>query len=121
MVVYVVFGGMLATTWVQIVKAVLLSACTLILAVLVLGSFHFHLGEFLAAASQVAYHEKGQPVVRDFLWPGLRYNPPYGPLDLISLGFAFIFVLLGCPTFWESSIPFPMPQLRAKVWFGRWA
>jgi len=97
MVIYVVFGGMLATTWVQIVKAVLLSACTLILAVLVLSYFHFHLGDFFAAASQVAYHEKGQPVVRDFLVPGLRYKPPYGPLDLISLGFAFIFGTAGLP------------------------
>jgi cation/acetate symporter len=50
MVVYVVFGGMLATTWVQIVKAVMLSTCTLILTLLVLGHFHFRCGEFFAAA-----------------------------------------------------------------------
>src|SRR5271154_6326825 len=56
MIVYVVFGGMLATTWVQIVKALLLSGCSLVLTMLVLRHFHFHLGEFFAAASQIAYH-----------------------------------------------------------------
>src|SRR5438270_4691070 len=43
MVAYVVFGGMLATTWVQIVKAILLMAGTLLLSVLVLAHFHFSL------------------------------------------------------------------------------
>jgi cation/acetate symporter len=95
--VYVVFGGMLATTWVQIVKAMLLLTCTVALTVLVLGHFHFRLGEFFAAASQVAYHQKGQLVVRDFLQPGLRFKPPYGPLDLISLGLALIFGTAGLP------------------------
>jgi cation/acetate symporter len=97
MMVYVVFGGMLATTWVQIVKAMLLLTCTVALTVLVLGHFHFRLGEFFAAASQVAYHQKGQLVVRDFLQPGLRFKPPYGPLDLISLGLALIFGTAGLP------------------------
>lgn len=60
MMVYVVFGGMLATTWVQIIKAMLLTACTLALAVMALGHFHFDLGKFFAAASQVAYHQTEQ-------------------------------------------------------------
>src|SRR3954452_1235505 len=41
MVSYVVFGGMLATTWVQIVKAILLISGTILLSVLVLAHFHF--------------------------------------------------------------------------------
>lgn len=97
MMVYVVFGGMLATTWVQIVKAMLLTACTIALSVLVLARFHFHLGEFFAAASHVALHHGGEPVVRDFLLPGLRYAPPNGPLDLLSLGFIFVFGTAGLP------------------------
>src|SRR5512133_1668534 len=40
MVAYVVFGGMLATTWVQIIKAILLMAGTVLLSVLVLAHFH---------------------------------------------------------------------------------
>src|SRR5882724_103729 len=53
MIVYVVFGGMLATTWVQIIKAMLLMSCTVVLTVLVLRHFHFHLLDFFAAASQI--------------------------------------------------------------------
>ena len=97
MMIYVVFGGMLATTWVQIVKAMLLSACTVALSLLVLGHFHFRAGDLLAAAGQVAFHEHGQLVVKDFLQPGLRYKPPYGALDVISLGFALIFGTAGLP------------------------
>ena len=98
MIVYVVFGGMLATTWVQIVKAMLLMAGTILLSILVLAHFHFSLGEFFEAVSHVTYHDaKGGEVVKDFLQPGLRYKPPYGPLDLISLGLALIFGTAGLP------------------------
>ena len=97
MMVYVVFGGMLATTWVQIVKAFLLLSCTLVIVLLVLAHFRFHLGSFFAAASQVTYHQAGQIVIMDFLRPGLRYAPPDGPLDLISLGLALLFGCSGLP------------------------
>src|SRR5262249_54173680 len=40
---------------------------------------------------QVTYHDGGREVARVFLQPGLRYKPPYGPLDLISRGLALIF------------------------------
>src|SRR5215467_5602419 len=82
MVAYVVFGGMLATTWVQIVKAILLMAGTILLSILVMAHFHFSFGQFFSEISQVTYHDaKGALVVKDFLQPGLRYKPPYGPLD----------------------------------------
>jgi len=97
MMIYVVFGGMLATTWVQIIKAMLLSACTLVLTILVLAQFHFHLIDFFSAVSQIAYHQKGELIVRDFLQPGLRYRPPHGPLDLVSLGLIFAFGTAGLP------------------------
>ncbi len=72
MIVYVVFGGMLATTWVQIVKAILLMAGTFLLSILVMAHFHFSFREFFAAISQVRYHDaKGTVVVKDFLTPGL--------------------------------------------------
>ena len=98
MIVYVVFGGMLATTWVQIIKAILLMAGTMLLSILVMARFHFSFGEFFSAISQVMYHDaKGAVVVKDFLTPGLRYKPPYGPLDLISLGLALVFGTAGLP------------------------
>src|SRR5919198_3842033 len=53
MIVYVVFGGMLATTWVQIIKAILLMSGTLLLSILVLGYFGFNLGAFFEAVTHV--------------------------------------------------------------------
>jgi cation/acetate symporter len=97
MMIYVIFGGMLATTWVQIVKAMLLSACGVALTVLVLERFHFHLIDFFAAASQITYHQKEQLVVRDFLQPGLHYHLPHGPVDLLSLSLMFAFGTAGMP------------------------
>jgi cation/acetate symporter len=98
MIIYVVFGGMLATTWVQIVKAILLMAGTVLLSILVMAHFGFSFGAFFNAIGHVTYHDaKGAEVVKDFLQPGLRYKPPYGALDLISLGIALIFGTAGLP------------------------
>jgi cation/acetate symporter len=98
MIVYVVFGGMLATTWVQIIKAILLIAGTILLSILVMAHFNFSFAQFFDAVGHVTYHDaKGQEVVKDFLTPGLRYKPPYGALDLISLGIALIFGTAGLP------------------------
>src|SRR6266513_1637725 len=55
MVAYVVFGGMLATTWVQIIKAILLMAGTILLSILVLAHFDFGFGNFFNAVGQVTY------------------------------------------------------------------
>src|SRR5689334_13392279 len=97
MIVYVVFGGMIATTWVQIVKAILLMGGTILLSILVMGHFHFSFGEFFGAVTQVHYTAEGKEIVKDFLTPGLRYKPPYGALELISLGIALIFGTAGLP------------------------
>lgn len=98
MIVYVVFGGMLATTWVQIIKAILLMSGTILLSLLVLAHFGFSLGSFFDAIAHVTYHDaQGNPVTQNFLQPGLRYKPPYGALDLISLGLALIFGTAGLP------------------------
>jgi cation/acetate symporter len=97
MIVYVVFGGMLATTWVQIVKAVLLMGGTIILSLLVLAHFGWSFGEFFDAVAHVTYTENNVRVTKDFLTPGLRFKPPYGALDLISLGMALVFGTAGLP------------------------
>ena len=68
MIVYVTFGGMIGTTWVQIVKAVLLMAGTLLLSFLVLAKFGFSMNKMFADAA--AASGKGDA----FLRPGLRYN-----------------------------------------------
>jgi len=98
MIVYVVFGGMLATTWVQIVKAVLLMGGTILLSLLVLANFDFSLAAFFDAVRHVTYTgADGRAVTQDFLQPGLRYKPPYGALDLLSLGAALVFGTAGLP------------------------
>src|SRR5450432_1593241 len=65
MVAYVVFGGMLATTWVQIIKAILLICGTILLSILVMAHFNFSFAEFFTAITQV---KDGDKVV-NFLSP----------------------------------------------------
>src|ERR1044071_8809440 len=98
MIIYVVFGGMLATTWVQIIKAILLMAGTILLSLLVLAHFGWSLANFFDAVTRVSYHEKGVLVTKNFLEPGLRYTAAnHGALDLISLGMALVFGTAGLP------------------------
>src|ERR1700759_846798 len=94
MIVYVVFGGMLATTWVQITKAILLLGGTFLLSELVLRYYHYSLAEFFAPIGHVPLKgANGKFFPHDFLEPGLKSGRavnPWGPLDLISLGLALI-------------------------------
>ncbi len=95
MVVYVVFGGMLATTWVQIIKAVLLMSGSIFLSVLVLREYHFNLGEFFTRLTAIeSTAPDGTKVVRNFLTPGLIFKNPW---DQISLGMALLFGTAGLP------------------------
>ena len=119
MIVYVVFGGMLATTWVQIVKAVLLMSGTVLLSVLVLRHFDFSFAAFFDAIGNVTYTDaQGNTVTQDFLTPGLRYAPPWGPLDLISLGMALILGTAGLPHILVRFYTVPDAQTARKsvVW-----
>src|SRR4051794_18145758 len=119
MIVYVVFGGMLATTWVQIVKAILLMAGTILLSLLVLAHFGWNLGAFFDAATRVTYHDKGALVTKNFLQPGLRYASAYGSLDLISLGIALVFGTAGLP---HILVPFfTMPDAKTARISVVWA
>ena len=110
MLVYVIFGGMLATTWVQIVKAVLLMSGTILLSILVMAKFGFSFTEFFGAVAKVTgkYCEVGTlkdgacpggaaPITRDFTQPGLYYHGRWGALSLMSLGVALIFGTAGLP------------------------
>jgi cation/acetate symporter len=98
MIVYVVFGGMLATTWVQIIKAVLLMSGSLLLSILVMAHFDFSFTKFFDAIGSVSWTAKdGTEITRNFFQPGLFYKPPWGPIDLISLGLALVFGTAGLP------------------------
>jgi cation/acetate symporter len=86
MLAYVLFGGMIATTWVQIVKAVLLMGGALLLAVLVLARFGMNPARLFAEAAE----RYGSGV----LAPGKLISKP---LDAISLGMALMFGTAGLP------------------------
>ncbi|HJR39891.1 MAG TPA: cation acetate symporter [Nocardioidaceae bacterium] len=92
MIFYVVVGGMKGTTWVQIVKAVLLMTGTILITILVLAEFNFNLSELLGAAADNT--GKGQA----FLEPGLKYGVDLTTkIDFISLSLALVLGTAGLP------------------------
>ena len=103
MIIYVVFGGMLATTWVQIIKAILLMSGTIFLSFLVLKYFDFSFARFFKAISEVLVIDPKTKAVatQNFLLPGLKFGAAvtkgWGPIDLISLGLALVFGTAGLP------------------------
>ncbi len=91
MIFYVTVGGMKGTTWVQIVKAVLLMGGTIVITFLVLLHFHFNISEMLGAAVE----KTGKP---DFLDPGLKYGiNTTTKLDFLSLSLALVLGTAGLP------------------------
>ena len=88
MIVYVAFGGMKATTWVQIIKAGLLLFGATLIALLVLIKFHFNPEALFAEATKV--HPKGVSI----MGPG---NLVKDPISAISLGLALMFGTAGLP------------------------
>lgn len=96
MLVYVVFGGMLATTWVQIIKAILLMIGAFMLSMLVLKHHGYSLGAFFDAVSAATY--AGTEAPKNLLEPGLKYGAgPWGSLDFISLSLALVLGTAGLP------------------------
>ncbi|MFI9590410.1 cation acetate symporter [Nonomuraea sp. NPDC052265] len=98
MIVYVVFGGMKGTTWVQIVKAVLLMTGAALVTLMVLGKYGFNLSSLLGQAAATS-GPKANP--GNFLIPGLKYGTDAqglaGKIDLISLGLALVLGTAGLP------------------------
>lgn len=88
MIAYVTFGGMLATTWVQLIKAILLLGGATVVALLVLAHFNFSLFSLFGAATEV--HAKGTAI----MGPGTLVKDP---VSAISLGLALMFGTAGLP------------------------
>ena len=88
MISYVTFGGMLATTWVQIIKAVLLLSGASLMAYLVLYQFEFDFNKFFYEA--VNTHSKAENIMA----PGGLISDP---ISAISLGLALMFGTAGLP------------------------
>ena len=107
MLAYVLFGGMVATTWVQIIKAVLLVCASILMVILVWSQYGF-LGDFLASVvgdakvqarvaaliGDKAKNLSAEQLGQIFLEPGLFLKVP---LDQISLGMALVFGTAGMP------------------------
>ncbi|MFD9328391.1 cation acetate symporter [Streptomyces sp. NPDC060065] len=92
MIVYVTIGGMKGTTWVQMVKAVLLISGTLLITFLVLLKFNFNISDLLGSAATNS--GKGSA----FLEPGLKYGlTTTSKIDFISLGIALVLGTAGLP------------------------
>ncbi len=92
MIFYVTVGGMKGTTWVQIVKAVLLMVGSALIVALVLAKFGFNLSELLGTAADRSGAGKA------FLEPGLKYGPEtVKKIDFLSLGIALVLGTAGLP------------------------
>lgn len=90
MTIYVLFGGMTATSWVQMVKAVLLMIGTIIISFLVLKHFNFSIMNMFGAMKEINAPElKGE-----YINPGSQGK---SPLDNISLIVALLFGTAGLP------------------------
>ncbi|MEU5990846.1 cation acetate symporter [Spirillospora sp. NPDC047418] len=122
MIFYVAFGGMKATTWVQIIKSVLLMAGAVVLTVLVLGRFGFDVSSLLGSAADAsgrgeAFLRPGERYGRDV--PGDAYQTIVNKLDFISLALALVLGTAGLPHI--VSRFFAVPDGRAARRSVSWA
>lgn len=88
MTVYVVFGGMTATSWVQIVKALLLIVGTFIISLMVFAKFDF------SVLKMFAHMKEATPLGESFLNPGNKFKDG---LDTLSLNLGLVLGTAGLP------------------------
>lgn len=107
MIIYVVVGGMLATTWVQIIKAMLLMFATIVMTLLILTKFGFSFSNLLGQVEA----KNGA----EFLGAGVKYK---NPIDLISLCLALVLGTAGLPHILVRFFTVPTAQDARKsvVW-----
>jgi cation/acetate symporter len=112
MIIYVLVGGMKGTTWVQIVKAMLLIAGAFAMTVWVLALNGFNLSTLLSSAVDNAAAGVGDGVLK----PGLQYGE--NPLDFISLALALVFGTAGLPHVLMRfyTVPSAKEARRSVVW-----
>jgi cation/acetate symporter len=109
MMIYVTFGGMVATTYVQLFKAVLLIGATVVLTLLLLGKFGFNYSNLLDRAA--ARSGEGGA----FLLPGLKFT---NHVDLLSLGLGLVLGTAGLPHIMMRfyTVPDAQTARRSAVW-----
>ena len=128
MTLYVLFGGMIATTWVQIIKAVLLLGCATIMAFAVLATFGFSPDALFARAVEVKTQlalSSGTPPPEaaqrgaSIMGPG---NFIRDPISAISFGMALMFGTAGLPHILMRFFTVPDAQAARKsvLWATGW-
>src|SRR5919106_102447 len=110
MIIYIVLGGMLATSWVQIIKAILLMTATTVLTLFVLGEVGWNpVDLFREARAQ-------SPEGDAYLKPGLFLS---SPIDTVSLGIALVLGTAGLPHILMRF--FTVSDAKAARSSGAWA
>lgn len=112
MTVYVVFGGMHATSWVQITKAFLLMGGTLIISLIVFAKFGWSL------TGMFEHMKTATPLGSAYLDPGNKYK---NPLDTLSLNMALVFGTAGLPHILTRFFTVKdAPTARSSVVYATW-
>ena len=112
MMTYVLFGGMIATTWVQIIKACLLLGGAVLMAILVLSQFGFNPTNLFAKAAEM----NGPQVLE----PGNKIVT--GAWDALSLGLALMFGTAGLPHILMRfyTVPDAVQARKSVLWATIW-
>src|SRR4051812_41133506 len=99
MILYVLIGGMKGTTWVQIIKAVLLIGGAAVMTVMVLVKFGANISDMLGAAQTAVSESSSEAVAgRDVLAPGAQYGASLtSQINFISLAIALVLGTAGLP------------------------
>ncbi|WP_194835476.1 cation acetate symporter [Nocardia sp. XZ_19_369] len=120
MIVYVLVGGMKGTTWVQIIKAVLLIAGAGLMTVMVFAKFGFNLSDILGSAQQHVSDSTNKGVAaRDVLAPGAQYGgSATSKINFLSLGLALVLGTAGLPHVLMRfyTVPTAKEARRSVVW-----
>jgi cation/acetate symporter len=120
MIVYVLVGGMKGTTWVQIIKAVLLITGAAVMTVMVLAKFGLNFSEILGSAQAAISSATTEGVAnRDVLAPGAQYGGSLtSQINFISLALALVLGTAGLPHVLMRfyTVPTAKEARRSVVW-----
>ncbi|MCX5045787.1 cation acetate symporter [Aldersonia sp. NBC_00410] len=120
MILYVLIGGMKGTTWVQIIKAVLLISGAAFMTVLVLAKFGFNFSDLLGSAQETVSESSSETVAaRDVLAPGAQYGgSATSQINFVSLGIALVLGTAGLPHVLMRfyTVPTAKEARRSVVW-----
>ncbi|WP_441955966.1 solute symporter family protein [Nocardia sp. 2TAF39] len=120
MIVYVLVGGMKGTTWVQIIKAVLLIIGAALMTVMVFAKFGFNFSDILGSAQDAVSGSTNKGVAaRDVLAPGAQYGgSETSKLNFVSLGLALVLGTAGLPHVLMRfyTVPTAKEARRSVVW-----